>query len=338
MANLKTTYLGLELENPIIVGSCGLTADVDSAKKMEECGAGAIVTKSLFEEQIQLEELQLDEELHEYDDRNAEMGKIHPDIHHAGPEEFLSHIRKIKESVKIPVIGSLNAVFKDSWIDYARQIEETGVDALELNFYHHPTKPEIESKEMIEEQLEVLYKIKSKAKIPVSIKLSPYYTNILRAVHRMNKVGVDGFVMFNRLFQPDIDIDKEEMVYNFNFSNPEDHKLPLRYAGILYNNVKADICSNTGIFSGKDVAKMIMAGATSVQVVSALYKNKPEHIKTMLTELNGWMDEKGYATLEDFRGKLAKINLKDDPFAYKRAHYVNILMKAGILFKKQLQV
>lgn len=335
MANLKTTYLGIELKNPIIVGSCSLTATVESAKRMEAAGAGAIVTKSLFEEQIQLESFEFEQELREYENLNPEISNIFPKIKHAGPEEHLMRVRQIKEAVNIPVIGSLNAIYNETWVEYAKLMEQTGVDALELNFYHLPKDPELDSIKIIDSQLEALYKIKSRAKIPVSIKLSPYYTNILRAVNRMNKVGVDGFVLFNRLFQPNIDIEKEQLIQDFNFSNSEDYKLSLRYVGLLYKKVKADLLGNTGIYDGKDVIKMLLAGANGVQVVSTLYKNHPEHIASMLTEITEWMDRKGYESISDFNGKLAKVNLKD-PFAYNRAQYISILMNAAEYLKKFL--
>lgn len=335
MANLKTTYLGLELENPIIVGSSSLTASVESAKKMEEAGAGAIVTKSLFEEQIQLESYEFEQELREYENLNPEISNLFPNIKHAGPEEHLERIRKIKEAVNIPVIGSLNAIYPETWIEYAKIMEQTGIDALELNFYQLPKDPELDSSQIIDKQLETLYKIKSKAKIPVSIKLSPYYTNVLRAVSRMNKVGVDGFVVFNRLFQPNIDIEKEVLIQDFNFSNVEDYKLSLRYVGLLFKKVKADLSGNTGIYDGTDVIKMILAGANAVQVVSTLYKNQPTHISTMLKEMSEWMDRKGYESIPDFQGKLAKVNIKD-PFAYNRAQYISILMNASDYLKKFL--
>lgn len=335
MANLKTTYLGIEIDNPIVIGSSTLTADLDSAKKMEDAGAGAIITKSLFEEQIHLENFDLEEDLQAYNDRNPEMISLFPNLKHAGPEEHLNKLRKIKQALSIPVIASLNAVYKESWIEYAKLIEETGVDALELNFYHHPKNPEIESKEIIDEQLEILYKIKSKANIPVSIKLSPYYTNPLRAIHRMNKVGLDGFVLFNRLFQPDIDIEKEELTKTFNYSNPDDYKISLRFAGLLYKEIKSDIIGATGIFKGEDVIKMILAGANAVQIVSTVYKNTPDIIGKMKQDIAEWMDKKSYSSLNDFKGKLAKINIKNDPFAYKRANYVSILMEAANVLAKR---
>lgn len=333
MANLKTTYLGIELKNPVIVGANNLVTDLNTLKKIEKAGAAAIVYKSLFEEQIQLENLELGNVMSEYADRNAEMINLFPDIEHAGPEEYLINLSKAKRTVQIPVIASLNAVYKESWIEYARKIESTGVDGLELNFYSFPKDFEACGKDIIHEQLEIVEEVIRAVKIPVSVKLSPYYTNILSVISRMDKLGVQSFTLFNNLFQPEIDIDEEVNYYPYNLSSPSENKLPLRYAGLLYGEINAGICSNTGIYTGADVVKMILAGANTVQVVSTLYKNKIEYLETIVNDVEDWMNEKGYQELSDFRGKLSKKNVKD-PYAYKRAQYVDILMKADSIFKK----
>lgn len=333
MADLKTEYLGIMLKNPVIIGASNMVVHLDNIKKAEEAGAAAIVYKSLFEEQIQLESAQLDDELEEYNERNAEMIKLFPSIEHAGPEEHLLNLRKAKESVSIPVIGSLNAIYKESWLEYAQLIEETGVDALELNFYAVPREMATDGTLITEQQTEILQEIKSKLKIPVSVKLSPFYANPLNVIAQMDKTGVNGFVLFNRLFQPDINIETEEHFTPFNLSGPEDYRLPLRFAGLLYNNVKADVCSSNGIYSGHDVAKMILAGANCVQVVSTIYKNKIEYIKTILADLESWMDSKNYKSLNDFRGKLSNKTI-NDPFVYKRAQYIDLLLKSEDVLKK----
>jgi len=333
MANLKTTYLGIELKNPVIVGANNLVTDLNALKKIEQAGAAAIVYKSLFEEQIQLENLEMGNAMSEYADRNAEMINLFPDLEHAGPEEYLMNLSKAKRSVQIPVIASLNAVYKESWIEYARKIESTGVDGLELNFYSFPKDFEACGKEIIQEQLEIVDEVIRAVKIPVSVKLSPYYTNILSVINRMDKLGVQSFTLFNNLFQPEIDIDEEVNYYPYNLSSPSENKLPLRYAGLLFGEINAGICSNTGIYTGSDVIKMILAGANTVQVVSTLYKNKIEYLETIVNDVEDWMNEKGYQELSDFRGKLSKKNVKD-PYAYKRAQYVDILMKADTIFKK----
>ena len=318
MINLKTTYLGLELKNPIIIGASNLVSDTSNLKAAEASGAAAIVFKSLFEEQIQLESYHLDNQMEEYNNRNAEMIKLFPDITHSGPQEHLHKLRKVKESVSIPVIASLNAVYHESWIEYAKLIEDTGVDALELNFYSIPKDFNKDEKEIISEQLAIVKEIKRTLNIPVSVKLSPYYTNVLKFIAELDKAGVNGLVLFNRMFQPDIDLEKEEHFSPFNLSSENDNRIALRFAGLLFGRVKANICSNSGIMDGKDVIKAVMAGADAVQVVSTLYKHKLNHISVMLDEINEWMKMKKYNSLKDFKGKLSEKNTKD-PFVYKRA-------------------
>jgi dihydroorotate dehydrogenase (fumarate) len=333
MADLSTTYMGLKLKNPIIVGASNLVKDRKVIKKIEESGAAAIVYKTLFEEQIELERLQLSEELNQYNDRHAEMISLFPDIEHAGPTEHLMNLRRTVETVNIPVIASLNCTFKDTWIEYAKAIEQTGVSAVELNFYAVPGDFKKEEKTIINEQLDVVNTVKSNLKIPVSVKLSPFYTNVLNVIQVMYYEGVDGFVLFNRLFQPDIDIENEKHHFPYNLSNDEDNRLSLRFAGLLHKEIRGSVCTNTGIFTGKDVIKMLLAGADCVQVVSTIYKHGPEQISEMLKEIEEWMDRKNYKVIDDFRGKLSKKQLKD-PFVYMRAQYVDILMKAEEIFKK----
>ncbi len=335
MVDLKTKYLGLDLKNPVILGASNLVTKIDNLKRAEEAGAAAIVYKSLFEEQIQLESAQLDDQLEEYNERNAEMVKLFPSIEHAGPEEHLVNLRKVKETLGIPVIASLNAIYTESWIDYAQQLEQTGVDALEFNFFYIPRDTQTDGRDVNNQQLEIIKAVKPKVKLPISIKVSPFYANPLNVVSQMDKLGVDGFVLFNRLFQPDIDIDKEQHFSPFNLSSPEDNKLSLRFAGMLYGTIGASICSNTGVFSGADVVKMILAGADCVQVVSTVYKNKIEYISTILKDLQTWMESKNYKNLAAFRGKLSQKNT-NDPFVYKRAQYIDLLLKSDQIFKKHV--
>ncbi len=335
MVDLKTKYLGLDLKNPVILGASNLVTKLDNLKRAEEAGASAIVYKSLFEEQIQLESAQFDDQLEEYNERNAEMVKLFPSIEHAGPEEHLVNLRKVKETLGIPVIASLNAIYTESWIDYASQLEQTGVDALEFNFFYIPRDTQTDGRDVNNQQLEIIRAVKPKVKLPISIKLSPFYANPLNVVSQMDKLGVDGFVLFNRLFQPDIDIEKEQHFSPFNLSTPDDNKLSLRFAGLLYGTINASICSNTGIFSGADVIKMILAGADCVQVVSTVYKNKIEYIATILKDLQNWMESKNYKNLQAFRGKLSQKNI-NDPFIYKRAQYIDLLLKSDQIFKKHV--
>ncbi|MBP6871162.1 MAG: dihydroorotate dehydrogenase-like protein [Bacteroidales bacterium] len=331
--DLTTTYLGLKLKNPIIVGASNLVTDLNFLKKLEDAGASAIVYKSLFEEQIQLENLENYHAEEDYGARHAEMSSMLPLIEDAGPAEFLYNLAQARKAVNIPLIASLNAVYDDTWYEYARKIEQTGVDALELNFYAVPREFDIDDNSILQEQLDTLEGVKKSVKIPVSVKLSPFYTNPLYCISELDKKGADGFVLFNRLFQPDIDLDKEGLHYPYMLSNEEDNRLPLRFAGLLYSKIRGSICSNTGILNGKDVLKMILAGADAVQIVSTIYKHGPKQIGKILEEMEEWMKSKKYNSLADFKGKLAKVNIKD-PYAYQRAQYVDILMKSNEIFKK----
>ena len=334
MANLKTHFMGLELKNPVIIGACNLSTNLDNLKKMEEAGAAAVVLKSLFEEQIQLESLQMEREMDEYTERHAEMTSLFPTLQHAGPKEHLLMVKNAKKAVNIPVIASLNAVYREAWVEYAKLLEDTGVDALELNFYAVPRDINKSGESIEQEQIEILKEVKKSVSVPVCVKLSPFYTNPLNLISLMDKAGADGFVLFNRFFQPDIDLNKETHIIHFPMSSEEDNKLPLRFAGLLHGNIKAGICSNTGIYNGTDVIKMILAGADCVQVVATIYKNKITYLSKIISDIESWMESRKYKSLEAFRGKLSnkKIN---DPFVYKRAQYVDLLMKSDQIFKKE---
>ncbi len=331
--DLRTTYMGIELRNPIIIGASNLVTNLKMAKKLEEAGAGAIVYKSLFEEQLHLEAAELEDDLHEYDERNAEMISLFPSIEHSGPKAHLMALKQLKESVSIPVFASLNCLYDVSWVEYAKYLEKTGVDGLELNFYSTISDVEKTPAIIEDERLEILKRIKAEVKIPVSVKLSPFYTNMMNVVYRMDKNGADAFVLFNKLFQPDIDVETEDMKIPYNLSHKGDNRLSLRFAGLLAGNVNGAICSNTGIMDGEDVITMLLAGADAVQVVSTIYKNGVIQITRMLEELENWMKTKGYDKLDDFKGKLSKKNIAD-PHAYRRAQYVDFLMKSKEFLKK----
>ncbi|PTN07588.1 dihydroorotate dehydrogenase-like protein [Mangrovibacterium marinum] len=332
MADLSTTYMGLKLQSPIILGASNLVTKPEAIEQIEQAGIGAIVYKSLFEEQIHLESIQLDEDLHEYEDRNAEMTRLFPDMEHAGPKEHLLNVKSLKEKVKVPVIASLNAIYETTWVEYAQELEQTGIDALEINLYATPGYFEIEGEKIVEKQVQIVQSIKKAVKIPVSVKLSPFYTNTLNFIKQLDEAGADGFVLFNRFFQPEIDIDKEEFFYPWDLTQERDYQLALRFAGLLYGNTDASICSSRGISTSTDIIKMLLAGANVVQMVSAFYRNQPGYAATLISEINQWMDNKGYKSLADFRGKLSRKSLKD-PFTYQRAQYVDILMKSEEVFK-----
>ncbi len=328
MNKLKTSYMGIELNNPIILGASNLVSDLDNLKKAEEQGAGAIVYKSLFEEQIQLESFQLDERLNEFNDLHAEMVQIHPNIEHAGPDEHLLNLRKARESLSIPLIASLNAIKDDSWIRYAKLLSETGVDGIELNFYQIPLDFKKNAKDIEDAQINTLKEISQNISIPISVKLSPDYSNILNFITKLDKAGANAFVLFNSFFQPDINVVTEEHIKSQQLSNDGDYKKSLRYAGFLYDNIKADICSSHGIFNGEDVIKLLLSGATCVQVVSTVYKNGLTQIRNITKELEKWMETKNYKSIDEFRGKLSKNRLTNNPFVYKRAQYVDLLMNS----------
>ena len=333
MNKLETEYMGIKLANPLIVGASNMVNDPDKLKKAEELGAAAIVYKSLFEEQIQLETLQLDERLTEFNDIYAEMLSIHPDIKHAGPDEHLLNIRKARESISIPLIVSLNAVNNDVWLNYARLLSETGADGIELNFYQIPSDFNKDAGSVEKEQINILKEIRQNISIPISVKLSPDYSNILNFIKKLDKAGADAFVLFNSFFQPDIDIKSEKHIKTSHLSNEGDYRKSLRYTGLLYDNIKADICSSHGISTGADAIKLLLSGASCVQIVSTLYRNGLRQISTILKEMEEWMDSKNYKNIGDFRGKLSKKRLPGNPFVYKRAQYVELLLNSDEIFK-----
>lgn len=333
--DLKTTYMGIELKNPIIVGASGLVTNVNMVQKLEEAGAAAIIYKSLFEEQIHLEAAELEEDLTEYEDRNAEMITLFPNIEHSGPKLHLMALKKVVDAVSIPVFASLNCLYDVSWVEYAKYLEQTGVAGIELNFYHTISENKKSAADIENEQLDILKKVKKAIKIPVSVKLSPYYSNTLNVIRNFDNVGTDGFVLFNRFFQPDIDIETEELKMPYNLSSKNDNRLALRYIGLVSGTTKGSLCASNGIHDSEDMISVLLAGSDVVQVVSTIYKNGVTQVTTMLEDLSLWMKNKGYDKLDDFKGKLSKKNLKE-PFAYKRAQYVDYLMKSKDIIKKYM--
>lgn len=331
--DLTTDYGSLTLKNPIVMGASNIVTDPENLVKLEKAGVGAIVYKSLFEEQLQLESYQLDQMQETYSNWDAEHETFFPSARHAGPTEHLRQLREAKSKLTIPLIGSLNCVNDESWLEYALKMIDTGIDGLELNFYNNNTDFSLKAAAIEEKQLKTLELVRAGARqIPLFVKLSPFYSNPLHVISQMDRIGADGFVLFNRLFQPDIEVDLEEHHFPYNFSSETDNRLALRYSGLLYKKIKGSIIANTGIFSGKDVVKMILAGATGVQVVSTVYKKGIHQVEVMLEEMKAWMKKKGYKSLDDFRGKLSREQLTD-PFAYKRAQYVDILMKSEMFLQ-----
>jgi len=326
MADLQTTYLGLSLRNPFVVGSSGYTANLERIRQIAEAGAGALVTASLFEEQIQYERFRLEEQLSRFDNLSPEMPDVFPNLKHADSKEHLMWIRRTKEAVRIPVIASLNAVSRETWVQYSRQLEDTGADALELNFYATPSEAQVSGAQLEREQLATLRAVRKKVKIPLSVKLSYFYTNPLAFIKALDQEGINGFVLFNRLFQPDIEPDSEANRYSHAASSERDYLVAMRYAGLLAGTIKGDICAGGGILGARDAVKLILAGATCVQVVSTLYRNKISYLGTLVQELGSWMDGKGFRNLASFRGRMdARKNT--DPSFYRRAGYVKHLLK-----------
>ena len=325
MADLRTNYMGIELKNPIMVGACSLSRQIDSIKELEAAGAGALVLKSLFEEQVQLENADFEQSLSQYDEMYAEAVNLFPEVSHAGPKEHLFWVGEARKATEMPLIGSLNAVNEDVWVDYAKQLAETGVDGLELNFYSLPLDPKLAGGDIEKSELETFSKVRDAVKLPISVKMHPYYTNVMNMVAEFDRRGANAVVMFNRMFQPDLNINTGEERKRLVLSDARDGLNTLRWTALLNGRVEADLVAGTGILTGQDVIKMVMAGATAVQIASTLYANRPAYIGTMLEQLNGWMDEKGHASLADFRGAASKQNVKD-PWAYERGQYIKALL------------
>ena len=331
--DLSTHYMGIPLKNPLVVGASNLVTDKEMVKKLENAGASAIVYKSLFEEQINLEAAELEEDLHEYDDRHAEMIDLFPKVEHSGPRAHLLAVKELKEAVSIPVIASLNCIYDQTWEEYAELLASTGVDGLELNFYSTITDPNKTPQEIEQTRINILKRVKRKVNIPISVKLSPFYTNSLEFINRLAEDGADGLVLFNRLFQPDINIWQESFEMPYNLSHKGDCRLPLRYVGLLHGRIHASLAANTGILDGEDFIAALLAGADIAQVVSTIYRNGADQITKMLDELADWMKKKGYESIDDFKGKMAHSRITE-PFAYKRGQYVDFLMKGKEYFKK----
>jgi dihydroorotate dehydrogenase (fumarate) len=248
-------------------------------------------------------------------------------------EKHLLAVKEAKESVGIPVFASINAILSDTWVEYAKRIESTGVDGIELNFYTVPEKSHKQDETIEKKQIKILTAVKSAVKIPVSVKLSPYYSKPIQLLADLDKAGADAFVLFNRLFQPDIDIMTEKHHFPLSLSNSEDNRLPLRFAGLLYGNTRASICANTGILTGTDVIKMLLAGADTVQIVSTLYLNQIEVIGTILQDIEKWMTDKGYTSIDNFRGKLSDKN-SENKLPYHRAQYIDFMMSTLQILKR----
>ncbi len=325
MDKMKTNYMGLELKNPIVVGACSLSKSIDSIKKIEEAGAGALVIKSLFEEQVQIERAGFETDRTEFDEQFSEAASMFPRVEHGGPKEFLYWVARARQEVSMPLIASLNAVKTETWVEYARHLAETGVDGLELNFYSQPLDPAVSGADIEKAELEAFTKVREAVDLPIAVKLHPHYTSLFHTVTSFDRAGANAVVLFNRLFQPDINIETEQEVNKLRLTHGGVGGASLRWAGLLSGRVGASIAASTGVESGDDAVKMILAGADAVQVVSALYRNGVTHIQAVLRHLSSWMDSKGYTSIADFKGKLSK-ERSENPWALERAQYVKGLI------------
>ena len=301
--DLTVEYLGHKLKSPIIVGSCGLTSSVSKIKALEEAGAGAVVLKSLFEEQIEQENW-IEQGSNETDYPDA-IDYIQTYSQEKSFEKYLQLIKDLKKEVTIPIIASINCISKGNWISYAKKIEEAGADALELNIAILPTDLEVSGKENEKLYFKITKKVKKSLSIPVSLKMSNYSAGLANLITRLSWTQyIDSFVLFNRYYRPDIDIDTLELKNHGVFSTPDDLSESLRWVLMLSKKVKTPIIGNTGIHSGSDVIKHLLSGAQAVQVVSALYQNGEGHLSTMLNDIKAWMEKNKHNSIDDFRGSL----------------------------------
>jgi dihydroorotate dehydrogenase (fumarate) len=324
MIDLTTKYMGLSLKNPLIIGSCGLTSSVESIRELAENGAGAVVLKSLFEEQILLSISKSSSDIY---GQHAEANDyIHYFERSKIVEKYLELIENAKLAVDIPVIASINCQRNEEWTTFAKQIEDAGADALELNIFILPSKPG--EKHIITEEryFSILREVKKQVSIPVALKLGYHFTNLANTMVEFSQKKADALVLFNRFYNTDIDLDTEKVVSGNAYSSPDDYLIPLRWIAMLSGHVDCDLCASTGIHDGSAVIKQILAGASTVQMVSALYEHKPRFIKTTLQIISTWMKEKGYNKLADFRGKLCQANIETPEF-YERVQFMQYLDK-----------
>ncbi|MCA9933145.1 MAG: dihydroorotate dehydrogenase-like protein [Ardenticatenaceae bacterium] len=324
--DLSTTYLGLKLKNPLVPSSSPLTRSLDSLRRMEDAGASAVVLYSLFEEQITLESEMLNHYLTQGIESFPEALSYFPEAeeYHTGPEGYLEHIQRAKKALDIPVIGSLNGVSTGGWVNYARKIQEAGADALELNVYYLPTDMNLSSAEVEQIYLDILKDVKAAVTIPVTMKLSPYFSAMANMAKRLSDAGANGLVLFNRFYQPDLDPQNLEIVPHLVLSNSNELRLPLRWIAILYGRVAADLALTTGIHQVEDVVKAVMAGASITMIASELLQNGIERVGDLLTGLEQWLTEYEYESLEQMKGSLSQINCAE-PAAFERANYMRVL-------------
>jgi dihydroorotate dehydrogenase (fumarate) len=327
MTDLSTTYLGLNLKNPLVAAASPLSKKIDKARKLEEAGISAIVMYSLFEEQIIHESLELDHYLSRGADSFAEALTYLPDggLYGIRPEKYLNQVAGLKKALNIPVIGSLNGVSKGGWTNYARKIEEAGADALELNMYYLATDPDSTSADVENMQVELVTEIKSAISIPLAVKISPFVTSIPNFAKRLVEAGADGLVLFNRFYQPDFDLEELEVLHSLDLSTSADLRLPLRWISILYGKVNADLALTSGVHRSTDVLKAMMAGAQVAMIASELlWDGLIEPVQDILRHTQTWMEEHEYQSIRQMQGSMSQKSVKD-PAAFERANYMKVL-------------
>jgi dihydroorotate dehydrogenase (fumarate) len=324
--DLSTTYLGLKLPHPVMAGASPLSHDLDVVRKLEDAGAAAIGMHSLFEEQITRDELGMVHHILVHEDSNAEALSYFPgaDEYAFGPDRYLEQIRRTKAAVAVPVIGSLNGTTPEGWLRYARQIQDAGADALELNFYHVATDPSESGTSVERRLLDVVRAVKLQVSIPVAVKLSPFFSSVSHLAVELDAAGADGLVLFNRFYQPDIDPEALEAVPRLQLSTSDELLLRVRWLAILSGRVRASLAATGGVHTGVDALKAVMAGAHGVQMVAALLLHGPAHLASVVRDLTAWLTEHEYASLAQARGSMSLAKCPD-PEAFERGNYMRIL-------------
>jgi dihydroorotate dehydrogenase (fumarate) len=332
MIDFKTKYLGLQLKNPIVPSASPLSRNLDSMKHLEDAGASAIVMYSLFEEEIVHEGAELDHYLHYGTESNPEALTYMPTPaeYNLEPDKYVDLIRKAKESLSIPVIPSLNGITDGGWIKYAKHFEEAGADAIELNVYYIPTDPKLNPNDVEERYINVLAAVKDSVKIPVAVKLSPYFSSLPNMAARLVKAGANGLVLFNRFYQPDINLDELEVTPGVTLSDSTSNRLPMRWIAILYGTLDVNLAATSGIHTAEDVIKMIMAGADVTMMCSALLQDGAVHIQKVLDDMKHWFDEHEYESVTQMKGSMSQKSVAD-PAAFERANYVKALNRFKLL-------
>ncbi len=326
MADLTTTYLGLNLKNPLVASASPLSKKVEGVKRLEDAGISAVVMYSLFEEQIVHESHALDHYLTRGSESFAEALTYFPDLerYNIGPESYLELIYRIKKAVSIPVIGSLNGISTGGWINYAKRIEEAGADALELNIYYVPTDPKLTGQELEQTYVQLVRDVRKQINIPLAVKLSPYFTALPNLAAQLTEAGANGLVLFNRFYQPDFDIESLDVVPNLVLSTSDELRLPLRWVAILYGRIKADLALSSGVHNAKDVVKALMAGAKVAMTTSELLAKGIGRATEILNDLNNWLDEFEYKSVKQMIGSMSQQAVAE-PAAFERANYMKAL-------------